>query len=374
MKKKFFSLPTTGGETVKYLKGVFSNFDTRIIFLFSALILISIIVFLFKYNNYLDCESTDFYINSTNNAVGEALEFSDETYNAQEWLWDFGDGSPHEYRKQALHIYDEPGIYTVKLTLNGFCVKEKRIEIKYYGKLVDSTKIPKIIAPKIAFVGDVVRFGYEYSRESYSWQWSFGETARPDAVTQRPYYIYETPGMKTVSLMINGDVDHMATKNIYIKPTEIVNPLGEYEIKGYVYERPIEEFKLPPGDPQKDPLDELLEKAPVAPTPTKKKQESNNSLPGIAPNISEDQFELMLMQVSKKEKTKEDFAQYLCGNYEISVIKNDQLLITFSQLCRSIRGEKIRIESLRLTKDNLNCVVGISISYKVKKFLQWMKD
>jgi cellulose 1,4-beta-cellobiosidase len=32
--------------------------------------------------------------------------------------WEFGDGSPEQYRPEAIHIYDEPGSYTVKLTVS----------------------------------------------------------------------------------------------------------------------------------------------------------------------------------------------------------------------------------------------------------------
>jgi glutamine amidotransferase-like uncharacterized protein len=33
------------------------------------------------------------------------------------FIWDFGDGSPKQYRPEAIHIYEKPGIYTVTLTV-----------------------------------------------------------------------------------------------------------------------------------------------------------------------------------------------------------------------------------------------------------------
>jgi hypothetical protein len=32
--------------------------------------------------------------------------------------WDFGDGSPRQYRPEAVHIYDQPGTYAVALTVS----------------------------------------------------------------------------------------------------------------------------------------------------------------------------------------------------------------------------------------------------------------
>lgn len=34
------------------------------------------------------------------------------------FTWDFGDGSPRQYRPEAIHIYERPGTYTVTLTLS----------------------------------------------------------------------------------------------------------------------------------------------------------------------------------------------------------------------------------------------------------------
>jgi glutamine amidotransferase-like uncharacterized protein len=33
------------------------------------------------------------------------------------FIWDFGDGSPRQYRAEAIHIYEKPGTYTITLTV-----------------------------------------------------------------------------------------------------------------------------------------------------------------------------------------------------------------------------------------------------------------
>jgi hypothetical protein len=34
------------------------------------------------------------------------------------FTWDFGDGSPKQYRAEAIHIYEKPGTYTIALTVS----------------------------------------------------------------------------------------------------------------------------------------------------------------------------------------------------------------------------------------------------------------
>src|SRR5690606_12801614 len=122
-----------------------------------------------------------------------------------------------------------------------------------------------------------------------------------------------------------------------------------------------------------DPLEEMLQYVPVAPKSITKK----DTLAPIkkAPKISEDQFEILLHKVAEGSKVKDDFGDYLCDDFDIPVVKNDTDLLTFTQLCATIKRKKIKIESLRLNKDKqTNCIKGLDISYRVKKYMMWSKD
>ncbi len=65
----------------------------------------------------------DFSYNTA--CLGSVTQFSDITSpNTNiEWLWDFGDGSPASTSQNPSHIYANPGVYTVKLTVKNanFC-------------------------------------------------------------------------------------------------------------------------------------------------------------------------------------------------------------------------------------------------------------
>lgn len=53
------------------------------------------------------------------------FEFTDKSYKATEWSWYFGDGtSSHE--KDPVHIYENPGTYTVRLTVRNNCAEDSK--------------------------------------------------------------------------------------------------------------------------------------------------------------------------------------------------------------------------------------------------------
>lgn len=358
-----------------HVSGVFSNFDNRIIVVFLVLLIFGAVFWLFQRKDYVDCEDAVFYIIGDKFSTNEVITFNNQSYNAKTWDWNFGDGSKIEHRQQVMHKYRKEGVYTVTLTINGTCEVQQQIEIKNFGAIINQSKVPTIFSKKIVEVGAPVHFNYEYSGEPYSWEWSFGESGEMDNTQPDPTYIYQTPGTKNVTLIVNGDVKHIATQRIFVKPRTLVKrTFKDDSTKAYVYEKDPEAFKLEPGEPQIDPMEEFLEKIPLKPSPKNAKKDTIVKNLEIAPDVSEDQFELLLMQVANQSKTKDDFGKYTCGNYDIPVVVNGRKLKTFSEFCKSIKGKEIKIEALRLTKDNLNCVDGFSINYKVKKFLHWGKD
>lgn len=344
---------------------IFSNFDYRILILFLVIIIVGLTIFYFRSRNALDCGESRMIINSENFAVGEVIEFINDSENAEEWEWDFGDGTPKDYRKSTLHKYDSPGIYQIKLTLNKNCVKEKLIEITDQGRIIDRTKLPYIVGPNRVELGDPVTFRYNYyTDQTMSWQWSFGESGQIDATNEYPTYIFQFPGKKVISLIINGDVDYKAYKTIYVVPKTPYE--GEKDtLEAYIYQKPIENFDKPEGNPQKSRIPSAVNSIPL-------KQPSNQK--DLAPDVSTEKFKLFLQQVIKQTNEKEVLYEYLCQQKEIPVQKNGEEILSLSEFLNDVIGKDVRIESLRLQKNNLNCVESFSIDYKVKKFMIWTKD
>ena len=346
------------------------NIDIRIVFFFTILLLAGIIAFIVQFFNHVDCEDAKFYIFSDQSQSEESIEFYDKTPNAKSWVWDFGDGSEKDVRKHTFHIYKNPGKYYVTLTINGGCTHTKELVIK--DKFAaDKIGTPKIIAPRTITVGQPAYFK-SISEDAKTWEWAFGENKGIDETSSNPVYNFITPGEKTITLVINGDFSRVAKKIIYVHPRVIkkTNPL---DVSSYEFEKKAEAFALPRGPVKKDPLEEMLQYVPVA--PKAKTIKDSTATVKKAPKMSEDQFEILFKKVAEGSKVKDDFAEFLCDDLDIPVVKNDSDLLTFAQLCASVKGKKIKIESIRLNKDKqTNCIKGLNISYKVKKYLIWSKD
>jgi hypothetical protein len=55
----------------------------------------------------------------TTSISGRTVNFSNTSVNANQWLWDYGDGTTPSTEKAAAHTYATPGTYTVTLTAAG---------------------------------------------------------------------------------------------------------------------------------------------------------------------------------------------------------------------------------------------------------------
>lgn len=354
------------------MKKVFFNlrFDLKIVLFFVIFLLISILYFLVQFFNKVDCDTARFYVLSENFQSNESVEFYDKTDNVNTWLWDFGDGSDSDSRAHTFHIYKQPGKYIVSLTLNGVCIHNKVVTISD-NRSINTSEMPKIIPSKIITVGQPTYFR-GVKEGGKTWEWSFSENNGVDDTSQNPVYTFKKAGEKIITLVANGNFSSVARIAVYVHPRVIkkINPL---DVDSYEYEKKPEKFSLPKGKVQKDPLEDMLQYIPVASRTQVKKDTVKAETK--APKISEDQFEILLLKVAEGSKVKDDFEDFLCGNYEMPVVKNGEDLLTFDQFCQNIKGKKIRIDALRLNRDKkTNCVKGLNINYKVKKLLIWSKD
>src|SRR5690606_5416343 len=277
----------------KQFSSLFSNFDYRILLLFLAIILIGLTIFYFRSRNHLECGDVTMNIKSEHFAVGEVVEFINDSENAEKWEWDFGDGSPKDYRKSTLHKYKEPGIYRIRLLVNNSCEKEQLIEITDQGKIIDRTKLPYIVAPNRVEVGEPVTFKYNYyTDQTMSWQWSFGESGDIDNTHEYPTYIFQFPGKKVVTLIINVEVDYKAYKTLYVLPESPYDG-KKATFEAYVYQKSIESFEYPERNPPKSNIPGAVNNVPLT-RPTNQTD--------LSPEISTEGFKSQLIKIIKQTK------------------------------------------------------------------------
>jgi len=143
------------------------------------------------------------------------------------YRWDFGDGSEVSNEPNPVHLYAEPGTYTVSFTAigEGGCeetVSRQQIEV-YDPATADFRSIPDRAAP-IA-VSTPIQFE-DQSAEAVEWLWDFGDGTYSQEA--QPTHIYEQPGSYTVTLTITDEAGCSSTISyglyeIFVPEVELQN-------------------------------------------------------------------------------------------------------------------------------------------------------
>ena len=328
-------------------KNMTSHIDKSVIYLFIGAFLISAGTMAYKYSKNAPCDEVLFNVESKEFRAGEMIKFRDKSVGAKEWKWEFGDSSVGSTQKDPLHIFKEEGEYQVRLLVNNNCERIETVKIKEQLILLDSTKFPVFDLPKSIRLGQTLRVKDE-TENADTWEWRFGDNASVDAKTKRAEYVYEEPGLKTVSLIVNGDETYITKKKINVIP----RPGDKSRIAEIGSEREVGwDVKRAPSDAR-----------PI----TKKEKEEELKKPSTTPYISDRSFEAKLMLVASEKLTPQAFTAYFCGNLNLPIVV-DKKSSTFLLLCEKIKGKSIKIKDLKLNRvPGSNCITNLTIEYRRK--------
>ena len=334
-----------------------TRIDKNIILFFLLTIVLGASVFAYKFINYEPCQIVNFKTVAKNYRAGEIIRFKDYSKNVKKREWDFGDSTKVGIESTPFHVYKKPGNYSVRLLINGKCDSEQLLTIKEKAFVLDSTKLARFEAPEFIKVGELLKV-VDKTPNAIEWEWRFGETANVNSTLQNPTYTYKTPGVKTITLVTNGDPRHASRFKIRVlKGASKVSLLPPIKKKTNTKE---DDDSIIPYHP---PSDDIIGIADAPPTPLEEEvietpEENNTSA------ISKADFEKLLIAVSKETATASNFENYLCGNLSISaIVKNKKM--NFKELCKKISGKKISIKSLSLYKNKNNgCIEYIKLDYK----------
>ena len=127
------------------------------------------------------------------------LEFSfhDSSGLATEWHWDFGDGQTST-EQNPQHVYDQPGIYTVKQVAANECNSDSITQvINTCGPLQGgfTCTILQLLA----------NFTDTSSSNANAWFWTFGDGL--NSSQQNPAHVYSQPGTYSVVLKVSTDCE-----------------------------------------------------------------------------------------------------------------------------------------------------------------------
>ena len=309
-----------------------NHIDKSVTHFFIIAFFVSASVLAYKATKYSPCKEVKFDIKTKEFVEGKLIKFVDNTANAVSWEWNFGDGSKYTNNKEALHIFKKPGEYNVSLLVNGICQETRKLVIKEKEFMIDSTKLAVFNLPKSIRVGKELVVSDKTANAS-TWEWRFGETAGANSTKKLARYTYETPGLKTVSLVVNGDIRHATNKKIEVLPAK------------------KERNRINVIAPVKRTVNRISD----APT-----SEALGAGPKIIPYISNKSFKNKLNLVARKKLSANAFKEYLCGDLNKSIVVNGEET-TFLKLCEIIAIKKLRIKEVKLYREDGNCIKNITI-------------
>ena len=149
--------------------------------------------------------AANFSINVTTGYVPLTVQFTDLSENSTSRNWDFeNDGNTDSTEESPIHVYTNPGTYTVNLTAsnsNGTSSKTATINV-----------LEQPVAPVASFSASpttgkaplIVTFTDSSTGSPKSWYWDFGD--KGISTDQYPVHTYSKAGKYTVSLTVENTV------------------------------------------------------------------------------------------------------------------------------------------------------------------------
>ncbi|MBI5217776.1 MAG: PKD domain-containing protein [Bacteroidia bacterium] len=123
--------------------------------------------------------------------------FNNLSTNATVFRWNYGDGTPVEYKPNPTHIYNTEGIYTIELTAYGKGGMHVERKVVY---IVRKPAFDFTVSDTAVFVGDSVRFNCQQQGGIFqnAWLWSFGDGYSTSLKNTAHSYSY--PGLYSIVL------------------------------------------------------------------------------------------------------------------------------------------------------------------------------
>ena len=296
----------------------------------------------FQKANEETCEVVDFKVEASEFTVGELITFSENSSSSFSWRWYFGDGTDISYKSKIGHVFAKPGNYKVKLLVNESCEIEKSIKIAPKQVIVVEKLAVDFNAPDRVTQGESVQF-QDKTNNAETWEWRFGESGKIDSKSKNPKYTYRTIGVKTVSLVVNGDKKNIKFSDIVVvsgTPTKVEKK-----------KRKIVEIKP----------DTLVRALPEA--------ETTRLVPSVIKTINETEFSELMYLISEDKISLNNFKNNFCYDFPPLIkVNSDKRFMTLEQFYKSIRNKGIKVRKVTINKEKDKCIEIIHVSFKFKTF------
>ena len=319
--------------------------DHRVWRVMMLLFVLSIGLFGYTLIDTQKCIPVDFKIKTIDNdtvfSTDEILSFSSLRFE-KNITWDFGDNSPKGTGTFITHRFATEGKYFIKVTINSDCQFIKPITVrKAIVESLTSSNKEQIAGHPSTFVGTGESYTSLLSAKTY--EWAIENHPEYGLINgQSVNYKFTSAGDFTIKLTLNKD-----RFKIYRKSVTVVEN-----------EKPK----------QVEKIDKLIDYDKLAKLDKEK---------SVKTTISELTFKEYLGKVIGGQFFAKDFNDYLCIEGKTPTIINSKAdrQVTFEQACAELNGKRrskflglgkkaIHIKSVRLNRDNENCITLIEIKYE----------
>ena len=166
------------------------------------------------------------FTSSTTNGVSPLeVSFSDQsTGDTTSWQWDFGDNQTSN-EQNPVHLYENPGLYTVTLTASGPGGNNTEIKTDFISITAPATPpIANFSSSSVSGTApSIITFLDQSTGDITNYLWSFGDGGSSSLLN--PSHSYAENGIYSVTLTVSGPGgSNSITKTHYITITEPIAP------------------------------------------------------------------------------------------------------------------------------------------------------
>lgn len=163
--------------------------------------------------------SAQFTANASSGVAPMSVWFTDLSKgDIESWEWDFdNDGVADSTDQYALHVYEVPGDYTVKLTVVGDGKNDSEVKTSYILVSAPDCIADFTAEPREGLGATKVYFADLSTGPVTGWAWDIDGDGAVDSTAQNPAYTYSRNGLYTVTLTItSANCSDTITKQDYI--------------------------------------------------------------------------------------------------------------------------------------------------------------
>ena len=166
---------------------------------------------------------TDFWATGTEGCGPLYLEFMDASSNANQWLWNFGDGTTSTLQNPP-HTYLNNGNYTVTLFSGSV---DGCLDTMVYSPIIITNPVANFVSANPTNCPPALVSFTDLSIDAVLWLWDFGDGS--SSINQHPGHVYNISGSYTIKLIVTNS---MGCSDTLIRPNyiEIPGPITNFSI------------------------------------------------------------------------------------------------------------------------------------------------